>query len=171
MLKSGGPTVVLPKAEGLLVPLPVAPPHVQFLEVGVELEVAGAVEASRELNDRLDVRAFRVIEVKLEDTDGKPVPGERFEVRGSRRQRVRGQLNDKGEARVLGLSGTHCQVIFPNLQPEIVALDTEDDDEEPPAAEEETPSPGAVATSGVPEAADRAVGPDETSELEDEASA
>ena len=90
--------------------------------------MAGAVEASKDLNDRLDVRAFRVIRVELEDTEGKPVPGE---VRDSRRQRVRGQLNDKGEARVLGLCGTHCQVVFPNLQPEIVALDTEGDEEEP----------------------------------------
>ena len=31
LLKSGGASVVLPKAEGLVVSLPVAPPNVQFL--------------------------------------------------------------------------------------------------------------------------------------------
>jgi hypothetical protein len=41
--KSGGASVVLPKAEGLVVSLPVAPPNVQVLEVGVELEVAGVL--------------------------------------------------------------------------------------------------------------------------------
>jgi hypothetical protein len=137
LLKAGGGSVVLSKPEGLVVPLPAPPPGVQFLEVGVELEVAGAVEAAKDVNDRLDVRAFRVIKVKLEDTEGKPVPGEAFEVRGSRRQKVSGQLDESGEARVQGLSGTHCQVIFPNLQPEIVALDTEDDEQEPPAGSED----------------------------------
>ena len=128
LLKARGSSVVLPKGEGLVVPLPVPPTLAKFLEVGVELEVSGAVEAAKEVNDCLDVRAFRSIKIELVDNEGEPVPFEKFEVRGVRREKVSGELDDKGEARVQGLSGTHCQVVFPSRQQE--DLDTEETETE-----------------------------------------
>lgn len=152
LLKGGGASVVLSNNEGFVVPLPTPPPRARFLEVGVELEIAGTVEATKDVNDRLDIRAFRAIKVQLEDSEGEPVPFEAFEVRGSRRQKVSGKLDDKGEARVQGIAGTHCQVVFPNLQQEAVESVEPSDEEEEPAAGANEPS----ATAEAPPASDNA---------------
>ncbi len=55
------------------------------------------------------------LKLKLVDEEGKPVPGERYEVITSDGKKRSGTLNNKGEAEVKGIEPGNCDVTFPNL--------------------------------------------------------
>jgi type VI secretion system secreted protein VgrG len=55
------------------------------------------------------------IKLKLVDEEGKPVPGEAYEIKTSDGKYRTGSLNNKGEAHVKGIEPGNCEVTFPNL--------------------------------------------------------
>lgn len=54
-------------------------------------------------------------EVKLVDTEGKPVAGEAYKVTLPDGSVSEGTLDDKGMARIEGIDPGSCQVTFPNM--------------------------------------------------------
>jgi type VI secretion system secreted protein VgrG len=55
------------------------------------------------------------IEIKLEDVEGKPVPGAAYKVTMGDQTIAEGTLDDKGHARVDGIDPGSCKVTFPKL--------------------------------------------------------
>jgi hypothetical protein len=55
------------------------------------------------------------IEIRLEDKDGKPVPGQAYRITLPDGTLAEGTLNDKGSARVDGFDPGSCKVTFPQL--------------------------------------------------------
>ncbi len=55
------------------------------------------------------------IEIRLEDVEGKPVPGEAYKITLGDQTIAEGTLDDKGHARVDGIDPGSCKVTFPKL--------------------------------------------------------
>jgi len=55
------------------------------------------------------------IKLKMVDEEGKPVPGQAYEVKTSDGKIRSGSLNHKGEAHIQGIEPGNCDVTFPNL--------------------------------------------------------
>ncbi|MEQ1761776.1 MAG: type VI secretion system tip protein TssI/VgrG [Pyrinomonadaceae bacterium] len=55
------------------------------------------------------------IKLKMVDEEGKPVPGQAYEVKTSDGKLRKGSLNHKGEAHIQGIEPGNCDVTFPNL--------------------------------------------------------
>jgi hypothetical protein len=55
------------------------------------------------------------IEVKLQDDDGNPIPGEEYVILGPEGGKYSGSLDDNGFVRIDGLAAGTCEVRFPRL--------------------------------------------------------
>jgi hypothetical protein len=55
------------------------------------------------------------IEIRLVDTQGKPIPGERYRLRLPDASIVEGLLDEEGKARVEGILSGQCKVSFPGF--------------------------------------------------------
>ena len=56
------------------------------------------------------------IAIKLEDEEGKPIPGERYRITLPDGQTLaEGSLDEKGEAKVENIDAGNCKVTFPDL--------------------------------------------------------
>jgi hypothetical protein len=60
------------------------------------------------------------VEVKLEDEDGNPVPGEVYFVELPDGSTASGTTDEKGEGRVEGFEPGQCKISFPNLDKSVV---------------------------------------------------
>ncbi len=96
--------------------LPSGPDDARFLEIAIELQVAGAIESGHLDNDRLDVPLREVAEVVLIDEDDDPIPRAKYEIRSGLTV-LSGNLDDDGFARVEHLPVKHNKVRFPEFAP------------------------------------------------------
>ncbi len=71
-----------PESALALLRLPEAPEGARFFELGVELEIDGAVEAAADANDRLDVplRTVTFFDTQIKDDKDFPLDEERYEL-------------------------------------------------------------------------------------------
>jgi hypothetical protein len=98
--------------------LPLEPPKARYLEVGVELEVAGALVAPLAQNDKLDVPLLGYARITLLDGDDLPLGRQRFAIQLGTREVSVGLLDDEGSALAQDLPSVHCRVTFPDLEPQ-----------------------------------------------------
>jgi hypothetical protein len=61
------------------------------------------------------------ISIELLDDDGKPVPGEAYQITVPDGTVVQGSLDDKGRAKVSGFDPGTCKISFPNLDKDVWA--------------------------------------------------
>lgn len=107
--------------------LPSGPDDARFLEIAIELQVAGAIESSHLDNDRLDVPLREVVEIVLIDDDDDPIPGAKYEIR-SGLTTLSGNLDGDGFARVEQLPVKHNKISFPEFAPATNVVPVPDED-------------------------------------------
>ncbi len=95
--------------------LPEPPAEARFAELGVELEIDGAIDSEPLQNDRLDIILREFAEITLLDEADEPMSGTRYRVMVGDFEITSGELDDDGFARVEGLPNTVCSVEFPDL--------------------------------------------------------
>lgn len=107
--------------------LPSGPEDARFLEIAIELQVAGAIESGHLDNDRLDVPLREIVEIVLIDEDDDPIPGAKYEIRSGLTV-LSGSLDDDGFARVEHLPVKHNKIAFPEFAPatNVVPVPVED---------------------------------------------
>jgi len=90
--------------------LPAIPSEARFLEVAVELEVDGSIEASLDQNDRLDVplRNISYFEIDLADLDEAPVSDHGFELLLADGSTVSGRTDEHGIIRFDPIPSGQC---------------------------------------------------------------
>jgi len=118
-VRGGDATVVVSE---LALPLPKPPDDARYLEIGVQFEVDGQIEAALLQNDCLDLNKFRSLTIKLGDEADQPVPFEKYVVTDALGTRIEGHLDGEGTAFVQGLGSARCRVDFPDAdRVEVVA--------------------------------------------------
>lgn len=55
------------------------------------------------------------IELLLTNSDGKPMPGEQYDVELPDGKKITGHLDDSGRAKIDGIRAGNCKVWFPNI--------------------------------------------------------
>ena len=107
--------------------LPRGPDDARFLEIAIELQVAGAIESAHLDNDRLDVPLREVVEIVLIDEEDDPIPGAKYEIRSGLTV-LSGSLDDDGFARVEHLPVKHNKITFPEFAPATNVVPVPDED-------------------------------------------
>lgn len=107
--------------------LPSGPDDARFLEIAIELQIAGAIESGHLDNDRLDVPLREVAEIVLIDEDDDPIPGAKYEIRSGLTV-LSGSLDDDGFARVEHLPVKHNKIAFPEFAPATNVVPVPDED-------------------------------------------
>lgn len=72
-------------------------------------------ERKKSKSTKEDPKKKSWIKLKMIDEEGKPVPGEAYEIKTSDGKIRSGSLNNKGEAHIKGIEPGNCDVTFPNL--------------------------------------------------------
>jgi len=94
-------------------PLKVAEAKARQLETGSGKYGPKKLPAHKPDEDDQDEKSW--IEIELVDEQGKPVPGERYEIKTPDGHLTKGTLDGKGFARVAGIDPGNCEITFPEL--------------------------------------------------------
>lgn len=82
---------------------------------GRKMELLQRSQERKKKRPKYDPRKKSWIKLKLVDEEGKPVPGEAFEIKTSDGKYRSGSLNNKGQALISGIEQGSCEVTFPRL--------------------------------------------------------